>query len=78
MGEAGPSDVQPMTPEPTTLPIMPGPVPPEGLEAPPVVLTVPKEVLVVVTRTQPDPTSVELVVHHTQSVVINGQAIAPA
>jgi hypothetical protein len=60
----------------TTLPVMPGP-PLPTVDAPPIVLTVPSDVLVVVTRQQDDPTSMEIVVHHTQQLIINGQA-APA
>ena len=62
-----------------TLPIMPGPVPPDGalVESPPIVLTVPNDKVVVVTRHTDEPTTVEIVIHQSQSLVINGTEVTP-
>ena len=70
MGEAGQPDEKPLT-----LPVMPGPVPPD-VENPPVVLTVPNDTVLVVTRHLDDPTTVEIVLHQTQSLIVNGTEVS--
>ena len=62
--------------KPLTLPVMPGPVPPTA-DNPPIVLTVPKDKVVVVTRHSDAETTVEIVLHETQSLVINGTEVPP-